>query len=272
MSPYDLLLEPVLNLLTWSSKKEEYLITNKKKIYLCLFRLMIIVPIYLFIYIVSYVLVSLFGTTDLHNKGPIVKFYLSIILLLPLLLLLLLNILREENISDKIMKFFLTFLITKDSVGIDFLPLKVAFHMVGGAVYISLASWLSYYVILYSNINLYKYISQEGYVNSLFVFLVILHSSIYVFVLFYGSPEETEKQKFKKLRRKFLLWLISMIITIGFVVISIFKGYSTLHPFYFIFIILIAMERTIANYKALTEHLSSQGFYEECLKGFKGEN
>ncbi|WP_282035155.1 hypothetical protein [Metabacillus indicus] len=272
MSAYDLILEPILNFFTWSSKKEENLITTKKKIYLCLFRLMFIFPIYLCIYIFSIVLLSLFGTTDLHNKKIMVQFYLSIILLLPLLLLLLLNIRREENISDKILKCILTLLITKDSIGINFLPIKFALHIAGGIVYISLSSLLSYYVILYSNINLFKYISEEGRVNSLFVFLVILNSSVYFFVLIYGSPEETEKQKFKKLRRKFILWLFSMVITIGYVVISIFKDYSTLHPFYFIFIILIAMERTIANYKALTELLSSQGFYEECLKGFKGEN
>ncbi|OCA86920.1 hypothetical protein [Bacillus sp. FJAT-27986] len=272
LSAYDLLLEPVLNFLTWSSKKEDNLISNKKKVYLCLFRLMIIVPIYFCIYIVSIVLVSFFGTTDIHNKGTTVVFYLSIILLLPLLLLLFLNILREENISDKILKFCLTFLITKDSIGIDFLPFKFIFHMVGGLVYILLSSFLSYYVILYLNINLYKYINQEGFEISLFVFLLIIHSSIYAFVLCYGTPEETIKQKFKKVRRKFFLWLFSMVITIGYVVISIFKDYSILHPFYFIFIILIAMERTIANYKALTELLSAQGFYEECLKGFKEEN
>ncbi|MEH6991057.1 hypothetical protein V7021_24880, partial [Cytobacillus firmus] len=121
------------------------------------------------------------------------------------------------------------------------------------------------------NKNLFLYISQEERVNSLLLSLVILHSSIYFFILIYGSPEENETQKFEKLRRKFILWLISMIITIGYIAISIFKGYTTLHPFYFIFILLVAMERTITNYKALTKFLDEQGFYEECLRGFKGE-
>ncbi|CRK80395.1 hypothetical protein [Neobacillus massiliamazoniensis] len=269
MSIYNLLFEQILNFFTWSSKKEDYLIANNKKIYLCLFRLMIIGPVYM---VSIFALVSLFGKTDFHNKETMVVFYLSIILLLPLLLLLLLNIRREENISDKILKFVLTFLITKDSIGVDFLPIKAVLHAVGGLAYILLSTVLSLYVIHFSlNRNLLEYISQEGHEKSLLVSLVILHSSIYFFILIYGSPEETKKQKFKKVRRKFILWLFSMVITIGYVVISIFKGYSTLHPVYFIFIILIAMERTIANYKALTELLSSLGFYEECLKGFKGK-
>lgn len=65
---------------------------------------------------------------------------------------------------------------------------------------------------------------------------------------------------------KFYLWFCSMIASIVYIFESLFNYMNGIQAIYFIFVLMIALERTVTHYKKFIDFLESENLYENNFR------
>ncbi|ENQ3077981.1 hypothetical protein ACEOWG_001154 [Bacillus cereus] len=206
-----------------------------------------------------------------YHKIEISFWLLMALFSMPILLLYLVNINnRSIDMSNQIKNFFITIAFLIPSA------LRAYFEIIFAVLYISLAIWLTLNLFpMLGDAFFLKFISDKPTAYAFFMALLSFHLAIYIFIRVYGYPEEQDiivieednnyfpRNKFQKLRMKVILWAIYMLATIVFAFYSSIKGADMFTAFYFLFTLMIAMERIVTHYKNFADFLEEQDIYNQ---------
>ena len=263
--PYFLLSEKKVVETVKSYKEEKLHFFIRQKFFwdLIIIRILIFlmfVPILTFIFALL-----IYGAVSFLSGIKIIVWGITIILLLPITLLFIMNITNTSFIiTDLVKKFLLTIKYLNPFYSILNKPWLYIFELLFGVLYIIVLSQFSIWVVLHSlEIDFSEFSSEE---NRSFQFsIIIMHTAIYLFIRVHGQPCKTTNQKIKKLKMKFYLWFCSMIASIVYIFESLFNHMNGIQAVYFIFVLMVALERTVTHYKKLIDFLESESLYEKQL-------
>jgi len=224
----------------------------------------IFVPISIFIFALI-----IYGTSSFFAGINMRAGDITILLLVPVTLLFFMNITNTSIVMiDSIKKTFKTLKYLNPFYSILNKPFlfifKLIFELVFGSLFIIISSLLTMGTIFDSfGMDFYNLVNSKDGGISLVFSTFVLHTSIYLFIRVYGHPFRTTNQKMKKLKMKFYLWLCSLIVSIVYIFASIFNHMNGSQAIYFIFALMIALERTITHYKNFMVFLQNENLYEE---------
>ncbi|AAY60326.1 hypothetical protein I6G76_00205 (plasmid) [Bacillus cereus] len=224
----------------------------------------IFVPISIFMFALIIYGVSSFLVDINMGAGDI-----TLLLLVPVTLLFFMNVTNTSIIMiDSIKKTFITLKYLNpfySTLKKPFLFIfKFIFELVLGFIYIIVSSLLTMGTIFDSlGMDFYNSVTSKDGGISLEFSIFVLHTSIYLFIRVYGHPFRTTNQKMKKLKMKCYLWFCSLIVSIVYIFASIFNHMNGSQAIYFIFALMIALERTVTHYKNFIVFLQNENLYEE---------
>ncbi|AMR03341.1 MULTISPECIES: hypothetical protein [Bacillus] len=222
------------------------------------FTFLMFVPISTFIFSVI-----IYGAVFFLSGIKITVWGITIMLLVPITLLFYMNITNTSIIiTDLVRKFLLTIKYLNPFYSIINKPWLFIFELLIGFLYVFLLSLFSIWIVLHSlEIDFSEFSSED---NRSFQFsIIILHTAIYLFIRVHGQYCKTTKQKIKKLKMKFYLWFCSMIASIVYIFESLFNYMNGIQAIYFIFVLMIALERTVTHYKKFIDFLECENLYEK---------
>lgn len=222
------------------------------------FTFLMFVPVLTFIFSVI-----IYGAVFFLSGIKITVWGITIMLLVPITLLFYMNITNTSIIiTDLVRKFLLTIKYLNPFYSIINKPWLFIFELLIGFLYVFLLSLFSIWIVLHSlEIDFSEFSSED---NRSFQFsIIILHTAIYLFIRVHGQYCKTIKQKIKKLKMKFYLWFCSMIASIVYIFESLFNYMNGIQAIYFIFVLMIALERTVTHYKKFIDFLECENLYEK---------
>lgn len=132
-----------------------------------------------------------------------------------------------------------------------FHPLKSYFEIIGFLIYISASMVFTLFAIanFVDEQTLVSYIEAHNY--SFFSVIGAIHIVIYILIRILLLPNKTLEQRYRKSVREFILWLLVLVIGIGYMIYKLLSLFSTIDMFYLIGAILVAFVRFMTSYKEL---------------------
>ncbi|WP_259415805.1 hypothetical protein [Bacillus toyonensis] len=249
---------------TVKNYKEEKIHFSKRKktlgdlILIRTFIFLMFVPILTFIFSVI-----IYGAVFFLSGIKIIVWGIAIMLFVPITLLFYMNITNTAIIfTDLVKKFLLTIKYLNPFYSILNKPWLFIFELLFGFLYVIVLTLFSICTVLHSlEIDFSAFSPEDS--RSFQFSIIILHTAIYLFIRVHGQPCKTTKQKIKKLKMKFYLWFCSMIASIVYIFESLFNYMNGIQAIYFIFVLMIALERTVTHYKKFIDFLESESLYEK---------
>lgn len=226
---------------------------------------LIFVPVSSFVFaIIIYGSISFFCTIKM------IVWDITMILFMPITLLFFMNITNTSiTIIDLIKKFFLALKYINPFYSILNRPLqficKFIFELIFGFFFIIISSSISMGTVFDSlDVNFFNSIVNKNKSTSFIFSILVLHTAIYLFIRVYGHSFRTTDQKIKKLKMKFYLWFCSLIVSIVYIIVSVFHHINGIQSFYFIFVLMVALERTVVHYTNFIDFLKAEKLYSDA--------
>ncbi|QWU45264.1 hypothetical protein [Bacillus sp. NP247] len=209
--------------------------------------------------------VIIYGAVFFLSGIKIVVWGIAIMLFVPITLLFYMNITNTSIIiTDVVKKFLLTIKYLNPFYSILNKPWLFIFELLFVFLYVIVLSLFSVWIVLHSlEIDFSEFSAEDS--RSFQFSIIILHTATYLFIRVHGQPCKTTNQKIKKLKMKFYLWFCSMIASIVYIFESLFNHMNGVQAIYFIFVLMIALERTVTHYKEFMDFLESESLYEKHL-------
>lgn len=206
--------------------------------------------VYLSLIILTVLVVQVLMTLKLQPDGTIEYWWsLPLIFALPTLIPLIANFTDRDFIYSEVFYNILT-TIKYSNHGITFT--RLFFESIIFILYIGISSFLTILAIAYFVNEQAIMVFVKSDLSRLIKAILPLHVVIYLTMRVLILPERNPKEKFKKIKRKFYLWVIALFVAAAYMIYKIFNsGVFSLDYLYLVFAVFIATDRVIGTYKEL---------------------
>lgn len=136
-------------------------------------------------------------------------------------------------------------------VKVNVTGLRFIFEFIGFISYIIGNIFITLYAarVFIDEVTLVKYVEPGN--TPLLLIIVLVHIVIYLTIRVFILPEEEIMQKLVKYGREFWIWLGALMFTFGYIIIKLFSTFNFVEFIYLMFVLLIALVRTLDIYKKL---------------------